>query len=49
VYVQVPSDFAGFYDVQADSGRVSYPDAKRQTTDYVKVRADSGNITIEQK
>lgn len=49
VYVQVPSDFAGFYDVQADSGRVSYPDSKRETTDYVKVRADSGNITIEQK
>ncbi|MBO9598691.1 MAG: DUF4097 family beta strand repeat protein [Cohnella sp.] len=49
VYVQVPSDFTGFYDAQADSGRVKHPESKRLTTDYVKVRADSGNITIEQK
>ncbi|WP_027087084.1 DUF4097 family beta strand repeat-containing protein [Cohnella panacarvi] len=49
IYVQVPPDFAGFYDAQADSGRVKHPESKRLTTDYVKARADSGNITIEQQ
>jgi DUF4097 and DUF4098 domain-containing protein YvlB len=49
VYVQVPSTFAGFYDLQVDSGNIHSPDSKRETKDYIKVRADSGNITIEQK
>nr|WP_152619360.1 DUF4097 family beta strand repeat-containing protein [Cohnella kolymensis] len=49
VYVQMPSSFAGFYDLQADSGSVRAPDSKRETNDYVKVRTDSGNITVEQK
>lgn len=49
VYVQVPSGFGGFYDVQVDSGSVKYPDSKRETTEYIKVRADSGNVTIEEK
>ncbi len=49
VYVQVPSDFAGFYDLKVDSGSISAPESKRLTTDYVKVRSDSGNIKIEQK
>jgi len=48
VYVQVPASFAGVYDLKADSGRVRSPDSKHQTTDYVKVRTDSGNITIEE-
>ncbi|WP_182303134.1 DUF4097 family beta strand repeat-containing protein [Cohnella cholangitidis] len=49
VYVQVPSHFAGFYDLKVDSGNIKAPESTRQTTDYVKVRADSGNIKIEQQ
>lgn len=49
VYVQVPSGFAGFYDLQADSGTIDSPESKRQTNDYVKVRTDSGNITVEEQ
>jgi DUF4097 and DUF4098 domain-containing protein YvlB len=49
VYVQVPSSFAGFYDLQADSGTIHSPDSKRESKDYIKVRTDSGNIKIEQK
>lgn len=49
VYVQVPADFGGFYDLKADSGSVSAPESKRLTTDLIKVRTDSGNIKIEQK
>jgi DUF4097 and DUF4098 domain-containing protein YvlB len=49
VYVQVPSSFAGFYDLQADSGTINSPDPKRESKDYIKVRTDSGNIKIEQK
>ncbi|TVX97155.1 DUF4097 family beta strand repeat-containing protein [Cohnella terricola] len=48
IYVQVPASFAGVYDLKVDSGRVRSPDSKHQTTDYVKVRTDSGNITIEE-
>lgn len=49
VYVQVPSSFAGFYDLQVDSGTIKSPDSKRETKDYIKVRTDSGNIKVEQK
>jgi hypothetical protein len=49
VYVQVPASFAGFYDLQADSGTIHSPDPKRETKDYVKARTDSGNITVEQQ
>jgi hypothetical protein len=49
VYVEVPASFAGFYDLQTDSGNVHAPDPKRETKDYVKARVDSGNITIEQR
>lgn len=49
VNVQVPSSFAGFYDLRAGSGSVSAPDPKRKTTDYVKVRTDSGDIKVEQQ
>ncbi|MCD9022197.1 DUF4097 family beta strand repeat-containing protein [Cohnella silvisoli] len=49
VYVQVPAAFAGFYDLQADSGLVRSPEPKRDTKDYVKVRTDSGNIIVEQQ
>jgi DUF4097 and DUF4098 domain-containing protein YvlB len=49
VYVQVPSSFGGFYDLQVDSGNISSPDSKRETKDYIKVRVDSGNIKIEQQ
>jgi DUF4097 and DUF4098 domain-containing protein YvlB len=49
VYVQVPSSFAGFYDLKADSGTTNSPESKRETKDYVKVRVDSGNIKIEQQ
>ncbi|WP_373233053.1 DUF4097 family beta strand repeat-containing protein [Cohnella sp.] len=48
VYVQVPSSFAGFYDLQVDSGTVKSPESKRETKDYIKVTTDSGNIKIEQ-
>jgi len=47
VYVRVPADFAGSYDVKTGSGRVRAPESKHETTDYVKVRAGSGNITVE--
>jgi DUF4097 and DUF4098 domain-containing protein YvlB len=49
VYIQVPSSFAGFYDLQADSGTIHSPESKRKSKDYIKVRTDSGNIKIEQK
>ncbi len=49
VYVQVPSSFAGFYDLHVDSGTINAPDSKRETNDYIKVRTDSGNIKIEQQ
>lgn len=49
VYVEVPSSFAGLYDLRADSGSIKAPESKRQTTDVVKVRADSGSIRIEQR
>lgn len=49
VYVQVPSSFAGFYDLQVDSGTIKSPESKRETKDYIKVRTDSGNIKVEQK
>jgi len=49
VYVQVPASFAGFYDLEVDSGNISAPEAKRETKDYIKVETDSGNIKIEQK
>ncbi|WP_127580514.1 DUF4097 family beta strand repeat-containing protein [Paenibacillus koleovorans] len=48
VYVKVPANFTGFYDLQAESGSIHSPDSKRQTKNYIKVRTDSGNITIEQ-
>lgn len=49
VYVQVPTGFGGFYDVKVDSGKTNYPESKRTTTEYIKVRTDSGNVTIEEK
>lgn len=49
VYVQVPASFAGSFDLRADSGRITAPEPKRETTDYVKVRTDSGSIKIEQQ
>ncbi|QJD85348.1 DUF4097 family beta strand repeat-containing protein [Cohnella herbarum] len=49
VYVQVPSSFAGFYDLKVDSGTSNAPESKRETKDFVKVRVDSGNIKIEQQ
>lgn len=48
VYVHMPSSFAGFYDLQADSGSIRAPESKRKTTDVVKIRADSGSIIVEQ-
>lgn len=48
VYVQVPSSFAGFYDLQVDSGTINSPESKRETNEYIKVRTDSGNIKVEQ-
>jgi hypothetical protein len=49
VYVEVPSSFAGYYDLKVDSGTVNAPDSKRDTKDYIKVRVDSGMIKIDQK
>jgi len=48
VYVGVPAGFAGRFDLRADSGRVRAPESKGETTDFVKVRTDSGNITVEE-
>ncbi|MFC4599796.1 DUF4097 family beta strand repeat-containing protein [Cohnella hongkongensis] len=47
-YVRVPVGFAGAYDLKADSGRVRAPESRRETTEVIKVRTDSGNITIEE-
>ncbi len=47
-YVRVPADFSGTYDLKADSGRVRAPESKRGTDAVIKVRTDSGNITIEE-
>ncbi|MFC5470303.1 DUF4097 domain-containing protein [Cohnella suwonensis] len=49
VFVEVPAAFTGSYDLRADSGSVRSPDSKNETTDYVKVRTDSGNIRVEQR
>lgn len=48
VFVQVPSGFTGFYDLKTDTGRVKSPESLRQTSDYIKVRTDTGNITVEE-
>ncbi|XID91199.1 DUF4097 family beta strand repeat-containing protein [Paenibacillaceae bacterium WGS1546] len=47
-YVQVPFGFPGFFDTKAGSGRTRTPEARRETSDSVKVRTGSGNITIEE-
>lgn len=47
-YVRVPASFAGTYDLKADSGRVRAPESRSETNDTIKVRTDSGNITIEE-
>ncbi len=48
VYVRLPASFAGTLDLQSDSGKIAAPDSKRETSDFVKVETDSGNIEIEQ-
>lgn len=48
IRIQVPRQFAGFYDVQSRSGHVRIPDSKRETSDYIKVRSSSGSIRIEE-
>lgn len=48
IYVQVPASFAGNYDLRTDSGSVHSPESKRETTDYIKARTDSGSIRVEQ-
>lgn len=47
-FVQVPFGFPGFYDTKAGSGRIRTPEARRETSDSIKVRTGSGNITIEE-
>ncbi|MFC5403524.1 DUF4097 family beta strand repeat-containing protein [Cohnella soli] len=49
VYVEVPAEFAGAYDLRANAGSVRSPDSKNETTDYIKARTDSGNIRVEQR
>ena len=48
VYISVPAGFPGAYDLKADSGRVRAPESRRETNETIKVRTDSGNITIEE-
>jgi len=47
-FVRLPTSFAGTYDLKADSGRVRAPESRNETNDTIKVRTDSGNITIEE-
>ncbi len=47
-FVRLPASFAGTYDLKADSGRVRAPESRNETNDTIKVRTDSGNITIEE-
>jgi hypothetical protein len=49
VHIRMPAAFAGYYDLQTSSGTIDAPASKRLTEDLVKVRASSGNITIEQR
>lgn len=49
VYVQMPASFAGLYDLRADSGRIKAPESKRESVETVKIRTDSGNITVEEQ
>ncbi|WP_256759235.1 DUF4097 family beta strand repeat-containing protein [Cohnella sp. WQ 127256] len=48
-YVQVPSSFAGSYDLKVDSGNINAPESKHETNEFVKIRTDSGNIKVEQQ
>lgn len=48
VRITAAPDFRGFYDLQANSGRVRAPESLRETTDVIKVRTSSGSITVEQ-
>lgn len=42
------SDFGGFYDLKSNSGNIKSPESKRETTDLIKVRTNSGNIKIKE-
>ncbi|MBU5670823.1 DUF4097 family beta strand repeat-containing protein [Paenibacillus brevis] len=39
--------FKGIYDLKANSGTIKAPDSPMETTDMIKIRANSGNIRID--
>ncbi|MGF7050478.1 DUF4097 and DUF4098 domain-containing protein YvlB [Paenibacillus sp. DS2015] len=39
-------NFAGTFDLKANSGDIQSPDSLRQTDDLIKIRTHSGNITV---
>lgn len=41
-------DFKGTYDLKAKSGNVRSPDSLNQSDDLIKIRTNSGNITVNQ-
>lgn len=49
VKIDLPASFAGFYDLQSDSGSIRAPESKRETNGYIKVRTDSGSIRVDEK
>lgn len=49
VRLQVPKQFAGFYDVQSSSGSVRIPESKRETSEYIKIRTSSGSVRISEE
>jgi DUF4097 and DUF4098 domain-containing protein YvlB len=49
VFVQMPSAFAGSYELRTDSGNIEAPESRNDTNDAVKVTTDSGNIEIKEK
>lgn len=48
VQITVPASFSGSYDLKSDSGSIRHPDPVGASGEVIKVRTDSGSITIEQ-
>ncbi|UHA75170.1 DUF4097 family beta strand repeat-containing protein [Paenibacillus sp. 481] len=49
ITIEVPSSFAGIFDLQNDLGEVSAPQMKGQTKTIIKARSDMGSITVTEK
>lgn len=47
VTLSADPEFQGFYDLQASSGDVSAPESPQKTKDVIKVRAHSGDVSVE--